>query len=71
VVNVTRKSSITGQVNTMTLNCSVDEYAEGEQSYTDGALLQHAFPFLDADEREFIKTGVTPTEWNLFYGMCK
>jgi hypothetical protein len=27
-------------------------------------LIQEAFPFLSADEREFIKTGITSSEWN-------
>jgi hypothetical protein len=52
----------------MTLNCSVDEYVIGEQAYNDGALLQDAFHFLDADEREFYKTGITPEQWNRIFG---
>jgi hypothetical protein len=32
-----------------------------------GELIQNAFPLLNVDEREFIKTGITPNEWELMY----
>tara|TARA_R110000803_G_scaffold189364_1_gene251852 strand:+ start:230 stop:394 length:165 start_codon:yes stop_codon:yes gene_type:complete len=31
-------------------------------------LIQDAFPNLDAEQREFILTGVTPQEWNDTFG---
>ena len=33
-----------------------------------GAMLQDAFPQLSPDEREFFKTGITPEEWDKFFG---
>jgi hypothetical protein len=36
--------------------------------YASGVLLQNAFPHLNSDEREFIKTGITPTEWAALFG---
>ena len=33
-----------------------------------GELIQNAMPNLSADEREFIKTGVTPSEWAEVFG---
>ena len=36
--------------------------------YSDGELLQRAFPNLTADQREFIKTGVTKEEWDNLFG---
>lgn len=38
------------------------------QAYNNGALLQNAFPNLNADEREFFKTGITPQEWDAQFG---
>lgn len=32
-----------------------------------GTLLQYAFPNLSADEREFIKTGITAEEWDTMF----
>jgi hypothetical protein len=31
-----------------------------------GELIQDAMPNLSADDREFIKTGITPEEWNKY-----
>jgi hypothetical protein len=33
-------------------------------SWGQGELVQNAMPHLSADEREFIMTGITPTEWD-------
>lgn len=33
-----------------------------------GELLQNAFRYLNADQREFVKTGTTPAEWNAIFG---
>jgi hypothetical protein len=35
--------------------------------YNNGALIQNAFPRLNADEREFIKTGITAQEWDSLF----
>ena len=37
-------------------------------SYAQGALLQNAFPNLNPDEREFIKSGITAEEWESLFG---
>ena len=33
-----------------------------------GELIQNAMPNVSADEREFIKTGITPEEWEETFG---
>ena len=33
-----------------------------------GALIQDAFPYLDADERELLISGICPTCWNKTFG---
>ena len=39
-------------------------------AYEDGELIQNAFPYLTADEREIIKTGICPDCWdNMFKGV--
>jgi len=58
-VNVTRKSPFSGDVNTITIHVTREELAR----YSAGEVIQNAFPNLSADEREFILTGITPTEW--------
>ena len=68
MVTVTRTSPFSRKVNTMTFNVSQDEFNAALARYEAGALLQNAFPMLDAGEREFIKTGITPQEWDALFG---
>ena len=68
MVTITRTSPFSRKVNTMTFNISQDEFNAALARYEAGALLQNAFPMLDADEREFIKTGITPQEWDALFG---
>jgi hypothetical protein len=44
----------------MDIDCTPEQI----QNWQNGELVQRAFPHLNADEREFIKTGITPTEWD-------
>ena len=64
-MNVTRTSMLSGK--TVTLNLPVtqkqlDQYAEGQ------TLLQDCFPQCSPALREFIKTGITPSEWDETFG---
>lgn len=43
---------------------SFDQMQRGHREYCAGALIQQAFPFLSAEEREFLMTGITPEEWD-------
>tara|TARA_Y100000310_G_scaffold302746_1_gene340457 strand:+ start:468 stop:704 length:237 start_codon:yes stop_codon:yes gene_type:complete len=61
-------SILSGDTTTMTFECSEVELHEGFHRYDGGELLQDAFPFLNAGEREFLKTGITPQEWETNFG---
>ena len=63
-MKITRTSIFSGNTNTMELNVTQEQLTAWES----GVNIQVAMPQLDADEREFIKTGVTPTEWNELFG---
>ena len=56
---ITRQSLISGNINTMSLPITEEQYTAWEQ----GTLVQDAMPHLSPDEREFIMTGITPEEW--------
>lgn len=63
---VTRKSALSGKYRTRELPIMQDQL---DAYYMRGVLLQNAFPQLNADDREFIKTGITAEEWdNMFSG---
>ena len=36
--------------------------------WDDGMMVQDAFPYLSADEREMLITGICPTCWNKTFG---
>ena len=56
---ITRKSLISGNINSMSLPITEEQYNAWEQ----GTLVQVALPHLSPDEREFVMTGITPEEW--------
>ena len=53
-----------GVERTLDLNITQSMLADWES----GTLIQEAMPQLNADEREFIMTGVTPEEWSKEFG---
>ena len=55
---------ISGNTNTMELNVTQEQLTAWEN----GMNIQQAMPDLSAEEREFVKTGMTPTEWNELFG---
>ena len=58
---ITRKSMLTGVTRTIDLPVTMDQM----NAYMyEGMLLQHAFPNLSPDQREFIHTGSTAEEWD-------
>ena len=61
---ITRKSLISGNINSMSLPITEEQYNAWEQ----GTLVQDAMPHLSPDEREFVMTGITPEEWAETFG---
>lgn len=60
---VSRVSPFSGETNTMDLPITVEQY----ERWLGGEFVQDVFPHLNADQREFILTGITAQEWdNLF-----
>jgi hypothetical protein len=50
----------TGKEQTMVMSYRDADYS----SWWDGRSIQNAFPYLSANKREFLKTGVTSEEWD-------
>ena len=57
---VSRVSPFSGTLNRMELPITVEQYNE----WLNGVPVQDAFPHLNADDREFILTGILPNEWD-------
>ena len=58
---VTRLSPFSHTKNTIDLNITPEQLAHYEN---DEELIQNVFPNLSPEHREFIKTGITPEEWD-------
>ena len=59
IMQITKTSVHSGITRTLDLDVTFEEIA----AWQAGELIQVAMPRLDADEREFIKTGITAEEW--------
>ena len=63
-MKITKTSPFTNTTNVMDINVTQEQIALWES----GTLIQVAMPHLSADEREFIMTGITPSEWAEAFG---
>ena len=66
MIQVTRQSMLTKKMNTMELPISQDHLDRYDT--IGGLLVQNVFPNLDAGQREFLISGITPDEWNKYIG---
>jgi hypothetical protein len=62
---ITRKSVFTGVTHSLDLPVTEEQM----KMYSQGTLLQNAFPHLSSADREFIKSGVTNSEWQKMFGV--
>jgi hypothetical protein len=53
-------------LNTMELPVTMEQLSRYQRG---GTLIQDAFPHLTAEQREFIKTGLTPDDWAAMCGL--
>lgn len=67
-MQITRTSMISGKTHTMDLDVTE---AQMEQYRSGKGYIQDIFRNLSADEREFIKTGVTAAEWNKVFDLAE
>ena len=63
-MEVTKKSTLTGSTNTMDLPITSEQL----YWYNNGMLAQEAFPSLTPPQREFLISGITPDEWDKYFG---
>lgn len=62
---ITRTSMFTGKTTTLDIPVTQEQL----DNWNKGMMIQNAMPNLTADDREFIKTGITKEEWEeTFYG---
>ena len=65
IVDVVAVSAFSGKTSKMEMCLDLDDldmWRHGEKA------IQNAMPYLTADQREFLMTGVTPEEWEKAFG---
>lgn len=65
-MEITRTSQLTGKTHTREINITQEQYDRWRNAGPDDEyrFIQVAFPHLSANDREFLKTGSTPVEWD-------
>tara|TARA_B100000497_G_scaffold41428_1_gene48200 strand:- start:44 stop:244 length:201 start_codon:yes stop_codon:yes gene_type:complete len=66
-MKITRVSPFSNKKTTLEIDVTARQIASWEK----GELIQDAMPNLTAGEREFIKMGITPDEWDDIFGVDK
>jgi len=66
-MKITRVSPFSNKKTTLEIDVTARQIASWEK----GELIQDAMPNLTVGEREFIKIGVTPDEWDDIFGVDK
>ena len=61
-MKITKRSQLTGAMHTMTIPCTEQQFSDWET----GMLIQNAMPNISPEHREFLMTGITPDEWDLY-----
>ena len=64
-MKITKRCQLDGKTYTMDISKLTPELLLlGNLARDNGALIQNAFPYLSADEREFLMTGTPPEVWD-------
>lgn len=62
------RSILSGKDGSMEFPLSEQEFEASYNAWKSGMLIQEAFPTLNAEQREFLMTGITPEEWTQKFG---
>lgn len=65
---VTRRSTLTGNQNTMNIEVTPDQLTRIENRMDTFELIQNIVPHLSIQDREFLMTGITNEEWVRAFG---
>lgn len=67
-MKITAVCQFNGRVYTMDFpNMTETQFRISKKMWDEGALIQEAFPYLNADQREFLMTGTPPELWTAMF----
>lgn len=61
---IKRQSMLSGLIHEMDIDVTHDQLAQ----WLAGSLIQNVMPHLSPEHREFLMTGIIPSEWNAEFG---
>ena len=67
-MQLTKRCQFNGKIYQMDLPMTQAQFDTASLARENGALIQDAFHFLNAGEREFVMTGTTPQVWDEMFG---
>lgn len=67
-MRITMRSQLSGIEHTMDIQVTESELNRIRNRFNTRELIQNIVPNLSMDEREFLLSGITPTEWNNTFG---
>ena len=63
-MRIAMKSTLTGNITTRHIPVTHGQIMR----WRDGVSIQKAMPHVDAEDREFLISGITPEEWDKYFG---
>jgi hypothetical protein len=67
-MQITKVSQLSGIEHTLDMNVDQYQMIRIENRFHSKELIQNIVPHLSMNEREFLMTGITETEWNNTFG---
>ncbi len=67
-MEITKISQLSGKESTMNLDITPEQLYRVENRFQTKELIQNIVPNLSMEDREFLMTGITSTEWQMMFG---
>ena len=65
---ITKQSTLSGNWNTLEIDITEEQFLRVENRRVNGELIQNIVPNVPKELREFLMYGITPTEWEQYFG---
>ena len=65
---ITKQSTLSGNWNTLEIDITEEQFFRVENRRANGELIQNIVPNVSKELREFLMNGITPTEWEQYFG---
>lgn len=67
-MEITKRSCIDNEYYTIDIDITLEQWDQIQNRRETGIHIQKIIPHIPADQREFLITGITPTQWEELFG---